>query len=130
MTRKNFFTTGVYWRDPRLTRNPRIWWAYLCWCLSFQMSRIGWWEPLWLCRWRIKRGDRMGRRHIKPLQRPWNALLNRITRQQMGLSHRCEFTDREQGALYTGKMDPYMERMFQRFIDRISGGGPEGEPGT
>jgi hypothetical protein len=36
-----------------------------------------------------------------------------------GASHRCEFTDKGHGALYTGTVDPFMDRLFEQFIKNI-----------
>ena len=54
---------------------------------------------------------------------PFHRLPERLTRplyRWSGASHRCEFTDKERGALYTGIVDPFMDRLFEQFIQNIS----------
>ena len=54
---------------------------------------------------------------------PFYGLPSRLTRplrRFAGASHRCEFTGRNVGALYTGRVDPFMDRLFDQFIQNIS----------
>lgn len=49
-----FFMKGVNLRNPTLTRKPRIWWAYLCWCVQFLMDTHKPYYPGFVRRWALQ----------------------------------------------------------------------------
>jgi hypothetical protein len=62
----------------------------------------------------------IGAAAIGPFIRPWNWVARFFRRFTGGRSHRCEFTDREKGALYGGKEGAFMNRYFEQFLANIS----------
>lgn len=132
------------------TKNLVIWLRYWVWCFQFWLSGYHWCYPMWLRQFFLehvvpdRRRHCLSRRYVKsweetfgkshPLKpMPWwigphaigpFCLLRdkvlRFFRRVAKLSHRCEFTDPERGALYTGRIDPFMNRLFERFIQNIS----------
>ena len=131
------------------TKNPVIWFGYLCWNIQFWMLTHVPYYPMWLRRiiltrtakerhglsWRMIRfwesNNPDYEPHYKPLpwfigpyaigpfKRPWMRIARFFRRFTGGRSHRCEFTDREKGALYGGKEGPFMDRLFEQFIQNI-----------
>lgn len=144
------FFKGIHWRDPRLTRSPRLWWQYFCWCIQHWMSNHRPLYPMFvrrfLCRffpderryhlswrtwywWRDGLGTEVdfkplpwwvGEGFIGPFVIPWNKTRGWFRSRTGGRSHRCEFTDPRRGALYGGVEGPYMDRYFEQFIAAIS----------
>lgn len=57
---------------------------------------------------------------LGPFFKTWNRLERFIARGRGGCSHRCEFTDKQHGALYGGTDGPYMNAMFEQFIENIT----------
>lgn len=55
-----------------------------------------------------------------PFVRPWSRVERFFSNHTGGRSHRCEFTDREMGALYGGQQGAFMDRFFEQFIGNIS----------
>jgi hypothetical protein len=51
--------------------------------------------------------------------KPWNKIASWFIRQTGEFSHRCEFTDKEDGLLYGGKKGAFMNKMFEQFIESI-----------
>ena len=91
-----YFMRGIEPTKYKMTRNPRIWTMYLAWCIHGWL----WYERAWRTGWRNKTAS-------------W------LSKFRGGMSHRCEFTDREDGALYTGKVDAFMDRAIRDFIKTI-----------
>ena len=148
----NFFTKGIDWSDPNLTRDIHIWTQYLCWCIRAWMTSHIPYYPRWLRRrllkcfparrhgisWRdvcfsktnvpgyicTKRNRPLpwyiGVRARGPLVRPWLWTANRFLQHRGGCSHRCEFTDKEWGALYGGQRGAFMDTLFEKFLENIS----------
>jgi len=153
----NFFLKGVDFRSPVLTRKPRIWWAYICWCIQYQMDTHKPYYPGFIRSWALKRyGSKryhmqwrmvhfwqanlkdfqltddlrplpwwLGEAALGVFVKPWDWLARQFRKQTLGLSHRCEFTDKLHGALYTDHADDFMQQAFERFIERISPDGVE-----
>lgn len=57
---------------------------------------------------------------IGPFVPVWDRVTRIFRNRTGGRSHRCEFTDKTNGALYGGQEGGYMNRMFDRFIEDIS----------
>jgi hypothetical protein len=134
----------------RKTKDPRIWFSYLCWNIQIWMKTHIPYYPMWLRKIILTRTD--SKRHglswrmidwwksqnpnyvpqrkplpwyigecaLGPFAKPWKRIARFFNHWTGGLSHRCEFTDPENGALYTGVKDPFMNRLFERFITNIS----------
>lgn len=145
----NYFTKGIRWRDPRLTRDLRIWAQYLCWCISSWMSFHKPILPMFIRVWAMRRWpERMGmtwrmrawwrdglrsdvskipkplpwplcEAAMGPFLTPWDRVTRFFRSFTGGRSHRCEFTDPQQGALYGGQDGPFMDELFEVFIERI-----------
>jgi len=147
-----FFTKGVDWKNPRLTKKPRVWGEYLCWCIHAWMTGHIPYYPRWLRRyllsrfparrhgimwWQVRywqkhlseyvfsKADRplpwyIGPRAIGPFVRPWRWIARQFRGHTSGRSHRCEFTDREEGALYGGQKGGFMDDLFEELIRNIS----------
>ena len=147
-----FVLKGVDLKDKRLTRNPRIWAMYLCWCIANKMSYDAFTYPDWFRLYVIKHysPSRMGMTWkridewkrinpdfkmspdmrplpgiigpyaIGPLNPLWIKLRHFIGKGSGRYSHRCEFTDKERGALYGGKDGAFMNDLFAEFIGNIS----------
>lgn len=95
-----FALRGVRPPKARLTRNLVVWKCYLAWTV---------YSYLWLRRWWMK--DRKGWRQ---------RLLNLIRGRYPGhMSHRSDFTDGEEGALYTGRLEGWSEKAFDQFLRNI-----------
>lgn len=145
-----FILTGIDFRNPNLTRNPRLWAQYLCWCVQHYMMfnkpilpgfiRI-WAHRRWPERmhmtWRMREWWRDGLGHdvsnipkplpwplceaaMGPFLAPWNRVERFFRVRTGGRSHRCEFTDRESGALYGSQQGPFMDALFEQLIANIS----------
>lgn len=144
-----FITKGVHFRDPRLTRDYRIWLQYLCWCIQSWMSSHKPYFPLFIRVWAFRRWpdrinvhwrmynwyvDHLGadpktldkplpwplcESAFGPFLAPWNRIERFFRSHTGGRSHRCEFTDREMGALYGGQRGAFMDELFDEFIGRI-----------
>lgn len=143
------FTRGIDLRDKNLTRNRRIWLEYLCWCVSAWMDTHKPVYPIrlrvWLYRlypdtvyqpqhsidnWR--RFDKQYKEQYKPwpwfiglhCQGPfmpiWGRAASFFRGYTGGRSHRCEFTDKQSGALYGGTEGAFMDRYFELFLKNIS----------
>ena len=50
----------------------------------------------------------------------WKQMRAIVRKGRGGRSHRCEFTDKERGALYGGKDGGFMNEYFEQFIQNIS----------
>jgi hypothetical protein len=57
---------------------------------------------------------------VGPFVGPWDRVTHWFGRRTGGRSHRCEFTDKKRGALYGHKEGAFMDRLFDRFLERIS----------
>ena len=55
-----------------------------------------------------------------PIIKLWNRLEHQFATRTGGRSHRCEFTDKEMGALHGYDYGPFMDQYFEEFIRRIS----------
>jgi hypothetical protein len=131
-----------------MTKNPIIWFQYLCWCIQFWMSNHKPYYPDWLrfwlrkrypdsqyCKkWQVefyKKNDPRGVTILKPwpwyvgdhcfgpFLKPWGKVVSFFRGFTGGRSHRCEFTDPEHGALYGHNKGAFMNRLFEKFIERI-----------
>jgi hypothetical protein len=132
----------------RKTLSPVIWFQYFCWNVQFWMNTHKPYYPLRLRIWLLNGYDE--RRHqitrqmvrvwenlgrteypeplpwyigtaaLGPFVGPWSKAARFFRRLTGGRSHRCEFTDPEQGALYGGKEGAFMDRYFEQFIANIS----------
>jgi hypothetical protein len=115
------------------TRNPRIWFQYLCWTIQFWMMIH---RPhvvpsvlrvlitrLWMRTWPT--GE-------KPKKLPawlhwiwvahlpgWSRVEQLFRRCTGGRSHRCEFTDPHHGALYGYNEGAFMNKLFEQFIRAV-----------
>ena len=58
-----------------------------------------------------------------PFVGPWARVQRFFRSQTGGRSHRCEFTDKEHGALYGHNEGAFMDRLFERFLDNIDADG-------
>jgi len=144
-----FVMKGVRFRDPRLTRDWRIWVQYLCWCIQAWMSSHKPILPSFIRIWAIRRWpdrinmtwrmrewwqDGLGADVSKipkplpwplcesamgPFLAPWNQVERFFRSHTGGRSHRCEFTDPKHGALYGGQDGPFMDEMFDEFLKKI-----------
>lgn len=54
MMRRVSFFKGIDFHNPNLTRDPRKWWRYLCWYISFWMMTNRPYYPMWLRRRLLK----------------------------------------------------------------------------
>ncbi len=136
-----------------MTKNLRIHLEYLCWRIQFWMSGHKPYYPLWLrmfllsrfpetrhfmdwitynnwlrTGWQPKPEYRplpwfVGEAAIGPLVKPWSRVGHFFRAHTGGRSHRCEFTDRRRGALYGGQDGAFMNKLFDQFIENISGDG-------
>lgn len=146
------FTKGIDWNDPRLTRKPKIWLEYLCWCITAWMDEHNPYLPKWMRRWLYQHLEPR-RLHVSqwqyqfwceqnpgadrsswpkplpwpicpgaqgPFVGPWKSARAWLAQHRGGRSHRCEFTDRENGALYGGTEGGFMNKLFDQFIENIS----------
>jgi hypothetical protein len=130
-------------------KNPIVWFQYLCWNIQFWMSGQSMAYPIWLRKLLLRRypAERHGAswRMIKiykaanpnyvpkyrplpwyvgecalgPFYHPWRRLGTIVRKFTGGRSHRCEFTDKELGALYGGKEGGFMNELFEQFIQNI-----------
>lgn len=121
---------GVDIHNPNLTRNPRIWWRFVCWHISFLMMFHRPISPQFIRRWLISYyGDRPSQfmfdfwKRQNPEWQPtknqhpypawvgdhvfgyqvvlWDKV-QRWFRNQAGCSSRYQFTSQELGLLYGG----------------------------
>ena len=145
-----FFMKGVQLRDPRLTRDWRVWSQYLCWCIATIMSDHKPILPIRVRLWAYQRWpDRvhltwrmyhwwidglgadpktlkkplswpLGEAAFGPFVGPWNRVSRWFRNHTGGRSHRCEFTDPKIGALYGGQRGAFMNELFEQFIENIS----------
>ena len=125
MTFLKHFTKGVDFRDPRLTKSPRVWWQYFWWCISVKIPPQPY-LPHFFRLWYIKRT----KKNIiswPVLRGVWPYLRRFVNRRKGEFSHRCEFTDKKDGALYGGTSGGFMNRLFEEFIERISADVDTGE---
>jgi hypothetical protein len=132
------------------TLNPIPWLQYAAWTIQWWMQTHRPIYPLWfrvwalkhygnersgltwddIRRWETVRPDYkhphkpvpwyIGAHGLGPLYAPWLRIARFVRRFTGGRSHRCEFTDREMGALYGHQHGAFMDRLFEVFIDRIS----------
>lgn len=94
---RQFFMIGIEASNPTLTKRWRIWFCYLSWSIH---SYLYYWK------WRRRKHN------------GWEKqILKFFVKHRGGLTHRSEFTDRKEGALYTGTIDPFMERAFEQFVE-------------
>lgn len=56
---------------------------------------------------------------VGPFYAPWKRVERWFRAGTGGRSHRCEFTDREHGALWGHREGAFMDRLFDRFVERI-----------
>jgi hypothetical protein len=63
----------------------------------------------------------VGEHALGPFYPFWKRLRAIVRKGRGGRSHRCEFTDKERGALYGGKEGGFMDAYFEQFIRNISG---------
>lgn len=61
----------------------------------------------------------IGEAGMGPVRLVWKRFLRIFSNQKGEYSHRCEFTDREKGALYGGKEGAFMNRLFEQFLENI-----------
>lgn len=117
----NHFTKGIDFRDPRLTKSPRVWWQYFWWCIHVRMpSRL--FLPQWFRHWYYRRtGTPIYYWPVLP--KLYTPVKRFVIRQKGEYSHRCEFTSKRGGALYGGTEGAFMNRLFERFIENISDDG-------
>lgn len=145
-----YFMKGVDLRDPRLSRDWRLWAQYFCWCIANWMSCHKPYLPIRLRCWLLRRfpQNRWGMEWrlwefwvsqgydltdaprplpwpvcpdgFGPFVAPWNRVERWFRQRTGGRSHRCEFTDRRHGALYGGTDGAFMDRLFERFVENIS----------
>jgi hypothetical protein len=122
--------TGIRFRDPRLIRDYRIWLQYLCWCIQSWMSSHKPILPMFLRVWAYRLGADvseiakplpwpLGEAAMGPFLAPWNRVERFFRDRTGGRSHRCEFTDREAGALYGGQQGPFMNKLFEQLLENI-----------
>lgn len=113
----NHFTKGI---DPKypMTRSWRIWLEYFCWCVNTALPFGVMW-PMWV---RIFTLRRFGKHFVfVPILNPALQRLKSWFRHHTGgRSHRCEFTDKNHGALYGHSEGAFMDRYFEKFIQNIS----------
>lgn len=139
----------------RKTRNPAIWFAYWCWCVQFWMACHTPYWPMpvrhwayrrygenrygltWrqIAQWRRVRPDWqptafplpwwLGAYALGPFQFPWRRVQRWFRDRTGGRSHRCEFTDREHGALYGHREGPFMDAFFEQLIANVSVDGDD-----
>lgn len=114
----NHFRKGVNFRDPRLTKSPRIWWKYFWWCIYTKL-RPNLYLPLWFRVWYARRTGK-GIIAWPVLNRPYLRIVRFAIRQKGEFSHRCEFTDKQDGALYGGTSGGFMNELFNQFVKNIS----------
>jgi hypothetical protein len=57
---------------------------------------------------------------LGPFVGPWDRVSRFFRQHTGGRSHRCEFTDKEHGALYGHKEGPFMDAYFDRLLENIS----------
>lgn len=62
----------------------------------------------------------IGTAAIGPFVRPWRRVERFFGNHTGGRSHRCEFTDKQSGALYGQNNGAYMNALFGQFIENIS----------
>jgi hypothetical protein len=55
-----------------------------------------------------------------PFVGPWSRVERWFRNRTGGRSHRCEFTDKTDGALYGGTEGGFMDKLFDQFIENIS----------
>lgn len=145
-----YFMRGIDLQNPKLTRDWRIWAQYLCWCIGQWMTFHQPYLPMWircrLLRWFPQQRWAMQWRMWEfwvsqgydltnvpkplpwpicphgegPFVSPWNRVAGWFRRRTGGRSHRCEFTDPQHGALYGANDGPFMDRLFDQFIENIS----------
>lgn len=144
-----FIAKGVRWRDPRLTKDWRIWLQYICWCIQAWMSNHNpilpgfiriWalkrWPERYHLTWRMSEWWRdglgadmtdiakplpwpLGEAAMGPFIKPWEKTKRFFRGHTGGRSHRCEFTDPKIGALYGGQEGPFMNELFDEFVRKI-----------
>lgn len=56
---------------------------------------------------------------LGPFVGTWRRVMHWFGRRTGGRSHRCEFTDRERGALWGHTEGPFMDRIFERFLENL-----------
>ena len=83
---------------------------YRFWQRNYPKRDLSQWKPL---PWYV------GQYGVGPFVRPWRWLYRQFKRHTGSRSHRCEFTDRERGALYGGREGPFMNRYFEQFLRNI-----------
>jgi hypothetical protein len=120
-----YFTKGIQWSNPNLTREMHIWWQYFAWCLHMKM-RLNLIWPLWFRVWWYKR-FRFAILCVPILNRIWRKTSAILAAQTGGRSHRCEFTDKQQGALYGGKDGGFMNKYFEQLLRNIDKTTEDGE---
>jgi hypothetical protein len=116
----------------RKTLNLQTWMQYLCWKIQFWMMTHRPRYPRAFQNWAFRRyGYQVGSSWKvdfpwwlpHPTEGPFLATWERIRmwfRQRTGgRSQRCEFTDKEMGALYGHAQGPFMDSFFEEFLHRI-----------
>lgn len=128
---------------------------YACWCIQFWMSCHVPYFPTWLRlvlfphypreRHALTKSQIAAWQHVRPgyvhlfaplpwylgqnfqgpLVDPWRRVQRFFRSMTGGRSHRCEFTDPEQGALYGHNEGPFMNRLFETFLANISADSSE-----
>lgn len=132
-----------------MTKNPIIWFQYLCWNIHWWMWQHKPYYPRRLRFWLRKRypdteyftkqqveiwkkvrkgyqgNDKIwpwyvGDHGFGPFVPLWNRVANIFRKFTGGRSHRCEFTDPYRGALYGYKEGAFMNKHFEQLIRNIS----------
>lgn len=116
----NSIISGVDLKHSNITKNRKIWKEFM-WYIIYVNCPTNIYYPLWFQILTYKLGHLIQQPPLF-LRKPFVLIRNQSRKRTGGRGHRCEFTDKNKGALYGGQEGAFMEKLFQKFIDNLPKG--------